>query len=46
VGTARAFPDRKVKPIPHRNWNGRKIVQPEDPAPVMDPALIPDLAWK
>jgi tripeptide aminopeptidase len=46
VDTAPAFPGHGVKPIVHRRWNGRKIVLPDDPTQVIDPAAIPELAAK
>lgn len=46
VDTAPAFPGKNVKPIVHRKWNGRKIVLPDDPAQVIDPAAIPELSGK
>jgi tripeptide aminopeptidase len=46
VDTSPAFPSDHVRPLVHRRWNGRKIVLPDDPTQVLDPAAIPELAGK
>jgi len=35
-----------AKPIVHRNYDGKPIVLPDDPAQVLDPARLPALAGK
>lgn len=46
VDTARDFSGRGVKPIVHRNYDGKPIVLPDDPGRVLDPATNEDLAGK
>jgi tripeptide aminopeptidase len=46
VDTARDFSGRGVKPIVHRDYDGKPIVLPDDPGRVLDPATNEDLAGK
>jgi tripeptide aminopeptidase len=46
VDTARDFSGRGVKPIVHRNYDGKPIVLPDDRGRVLDPATNEDLAGK
>lgn len=46
VDTAPAFSGAGVKPIVHRNYDGRDIVLPDDRAGVLSPAQYPYLATK
>ena len=46
VDTARDFSGRDVKPIVHRNYDGKPIVLPDDRGRVLDPASDEDLAGK
>ena len=44
VDTSSAAPGAGVTPIVHRAWAGESIVLPGDPAQVLDPADMPELA--
>ena len=46
VDTAPSFFAEGVKPIVHKNWDGKAIVLPDDPAVVVDPASQPHLRGK
>lgn len=46
VDTAPAYPGENVQPLVHRNYSGRPIVLPDDPAQILDPAERPYLAQK
>ena len=46
VDTSPAFSGAEVRPIVHRNYSGGKIVLPDDPSQVIDPAEFPYLAQK
>src|SRR5262245_3218237 len=46
VDTAPAFSGSGVKPIVHRNYDGRDIVLPDDPQAVLSPSRFPYLAKK
>jgi tripeptide aminopeptidase len=46
VDTAPAYSGKAVKPLVHRQWDGRPIVLPDDPGQVIDPAAIPELRGK
>ena len=46
VDTAPAFNATGVKPIVHRNYDGRDLVLPDDPEQVLSPAALPYLAGK
>ena len=43
VDTAPDFSSQNVKPLLHRKWNGKRIVLPDDPTQVLDPAHQPEL---
>ena len=43
VDTAHEFSGRNVRPLVHRQWNGKPIHLPQDVAQVLDPAVHPDL---
>ncbi|MDW8326040.1 MAG: peptidase T [Anaerolineales bacterium] len=43
VDTTPDFPGADVKPLIHRNYDGRPIVLPDDPSRVLDPDTDPDL---
>ena len=43
VDTAPDFSSQNVKPLVHRKWNGKRIVLPDDPTQVLDPARQPEL---
>src|SRR5579859_1761360 len=43
VDTAPDYSGQNVKPLVHRKWNGKRIVLPDDPTQVLDPALQPEL---
>ena len=44
VDTTADFTGQNVKPLVHREWNGKPIVLPDDPDRVLDPAVIAELA--
>lgn len=44
VDTSPEAPGAGVEPIVHRGWDGEAIVLPGDPAQVLDPAEVPELA--
>ena len=44
VDTSPEVSGENVKPIVHREWDGRDIVLPDDPTAVLRPADLPDLA--
>ncbi|HEY6274595.1 MAG TPA: peptidase T [Terriglobales bacterium] len=46
VDTAPQFSGTNVKPIVHRNYAGREIVLPDNPAIVLSPSYFPYLATK
>ncbi|MEZ7195209.1 peptidase T [Pseudodesulfovibrio karagichevae] len=46
VDTAPSFFAEGVKPLVHRNWDGRAIVLPDDPEVVIDPVMQPYLRSK
>lgn len=46
VDTAPAFSGANVKPIVHRNYDGRDIILPDDPDKVISPEAYPYLAEK
>lgn len=46
VDTTEDVTGKDVKPIVHRNYDGRPIVLPDDPTKVLDPKAIPYLAKK
>jgi tripeptide aminopeptidase len=43
VDTAHEFSGHGVKPLVHRQWNGKPIHLPQDVSQVLDPAVHPDL---
>jgi tripeptide aminopeptidase len=44
VDTAPSAPGTGVRPIVHRDWDGRPIILPGDPAQMLDPVDMPGLA--
>jgi tripeptide aminopeptidase len=46
VDTAPSAPGTGVRPIVHRDWDGRPIILPGDRAQLLDPADMPGLAEK
>ncbi len=46
VDTAPDFTGKGVRPIVHRNYDGKPIALPDDPARVLDPASLPHLGGK
>ena len=46
VDTAPQFSGTDVKPIVHRNYDGRDIILPDDPRQVLSPKALPYLAKK
>lgn len=43
VDTAPDFSAEEVKPIVHRRYDGRRLILPDDPTQILDPAGDPDL---
>ena len=46
VDTVEAFSGTGVKPIVHRNYDGQKLVLPDDPSQILSPEATPHLAEK